>query len=192
MPAGSASAGGRARLGDEEAGGVEAGGEEEGVAEGEQAGVAEGEVVAHGEDREHHDPGEVGRVVGRQHEGRERERGEDGEVQAPRPSCGAPPSRRAPSEEALRAEDEDEGDEEGREDLGSVGEKKTETMPSERPMRRAATTVPRKRAEAADDDDDEGEEQRVAAHQVVGLAGSARSSTAASAARPAPRPKTRA
>ena len=47
-----------------EAGAVEPGGEEHGVAEAEQAGIAEQEVVADGEDRQHHDAGEVAVVIG--------------------------------------------------------------------------------------------------------------------------------
>ena len=51
-----------------QAGAVEAGREEHRVAEAEQAGIAEQEVVAHGEDRQHHDARQHPVVVFGQHE----------------------------------------------------------------------------------------------------------------------------
>ena len=73
---------------DGEAGAVESGGEEHGVAEAEQAGIAEQEVVAHGEDRQHHDAGEHAVMVGRQHEIQPEEKRDHRDVQDDRPCRG--------------------------------------------------------------------------------------------------------
>ena len=54
--------------------------------------------------------------------------------------------------------------------LASVGEKKTEMMPSRQADEQRGDQRAAQRAEPADDDDDEGEQQRVAPHQVMRLA----------------------
>jgi hypothetical protein len=81
-----------------------AGGEVEGVTETEQARVAEGDVVAHGEDGQHHDAGDVSVVVGGQQPVEREEEREDGEVERPGPhsAAGAAPSSRSISSSKAR------------------------------------------------------------------------------------------
>src|SRR5690606_33646326 len=105
--------------------------------------IAEDEVVAHREHRQHQHPRDDAVVVGGQHELRGEQQRDDAEMDGERPQrrglahrgvvpnrpCGRNTSTMATASVAMI--------------LASVGEKKTEMMPSDRPTSRAATTVPR-------------------------------------------------
>src|SRR5690606_11775211 len=120
---------------------IEGGGEEHRMADAEQACVAEQQIVAHGEHGQHHDAGHDAVVVGRQDELQREKQRQDAEmkdegaglrlhrVACPNRPCGRNTSTSATASVAMI--------------LARVGEKKTETMPSDRPMSSAATTVPR-------------------------------------------------
>src|SRR6056297_655664 len=110
--------------------------EEQRVAEAEQAGIAKEDVVSHGEAGQHHDPCEIAVVIGGQHEMQRQQHRQQAQMQRQRPHaarfpnrpCGRNTRTSATSSVAMI--------------LASVGEKKTEMIPSLSAISTAASTVP--------------------------------------------------
>src|SRR5262249_27537458 len=133
-----------AKVLDRQPGAVESGGKEHRMAQTQESGIADEHVVADGIAGEHHDASKIGVVIGRQHELRGEQQGDHGEMQkhrtprlcrshrplAPKRPAGRNTSTSATSNVAMI--------------LPNVAEKKTEITPSPRPIRKAATSVPRR------------------------------------------------
>src|SRR4029453_11414495 len=125
-------------------GAVHPGREEHGVPEAHEPRVAEEHVVADRVGRQHHDATQHAVVERRQEQLQPRKPSQDGQVERQRPAslpcphAAASPKSPRPRTARTRATSSVATI------LASVGEKKTEITPSERPTSKAATSVPRR------------------------------------------------
>src|SRR5688572_27377428 len=125
-----------------EAGGIEPGREEHRVAEAEQAGIADQDVVADAVGRQHHDAGEVGVMIGRQHELQQEEHRDGAAMERERAmpvhQRAFPPNRPSGRKISTSATSR------VARIFDRLGEKNTEITPSLMPITNAAITAPRR------------------------------------------------